>query len=221
MRRAWERSYHRDVPDSNSLLVFIAAGLLLNVTPGPDVLYIVGRSIGQGRLAGLVSVLGISTGCLFHVASAALGLSALMIALPLAYDAVRYAGAAYLVWLGVRAIASKSSPLQVQRVEPERLAQVFRQGVLTNMLNPKVALFFLAFLPQFTDPTRGPVPLQIALLGLIFIGNGTVVCLIYALAASWLGEWLKTRYDVATWLNRAMGALFVGLGIRLALENRR
>jgi len=209
------------VPDSNSLLVFIAAGLLLNVTPGPDVLYIVGRSIGQGRLAGLVSVLGISTGCLFHVASAALGLSALMIALPLAYDAVRYAGAAYLVWLGVRAIASKSSPLQVQRVEPERLAQVFRQGVLTNMLNPKVALFFLAFLPQFTDPTRGPVPLQIALLGLIFIGNGTVVCLIYALAASWLGEWLKTRYDVATWLNRAMGALFVGLGIRLALENRR
>ena len=209
------------MPDSNSLLVFIAAGLLLNVTPGPDVLYIVGRSIGQGRLAGLVSVLGISTGCLFHVASAALGLSALMIALPLAYDAVRYAGAAYLVWLGVRAIASKSSPLQVQRVEPERLAQVFRQGVLTNMLNPKVALFFLAFLPQFTDPTRGPVPLQIALLGLIFIGNGTVVCLIYALAASWLGEWLKTRYDVATWLNRAMGALFVGLGIRLALENRR
>jgi len=209
------------VPDSNSLLVFIAAGLLLNVTPGPDVLYIVGRSIGQGRLAGLVSVLGISTGCLFHVASAALGLSALMIALPLAYDAVRYAGAAYLVWLGVRAIASKSSPLQVQRVEPERLGRVFRQGVLTNMLNPKVALFFLAFLPQFTDPTRGPVPLQIALLGLIFIGNGTVVCLIYALAASWLGEWLKTRYDVATWLNRAMGALFVGLGIRLALENRR
>ena len=209
------------MPDSNSLLVFIAAGLLLNVTPGPDVLYIVGRSIGQGRLAGLVSVLGISTGCLFHVASAALGLSALMIALPLAYDAVRYAGAAYLVWLGVRAIASKSSPLQVQRVEPERLAQVFRQGVLTNMLNPKVALFFLAFLPQFTDPTRGPVPLQIALLGLIFIGNGTVVCLIYALAASWLGEWLKTRYDVATWLNRAMGGLFVGLGIRLALENRR
>jgi len=209
------------VPDSNSLLVFIAAGLLLNVTPGPDVLYIVGRSIGQGRLAGLVSVLGISTGCLFHVASAALGLSALMIALPLAYDAVRYAGAAYLVWLGVRAIASKSSPLQVQRVEPERLGRVFRQGVLTNMLNPKVALFFLAFLPQFTDPTRGPVPLQIALLGLIFIGNGTVVCVIYALAASRLGEWLKTRYDVATWLNRAMGGLFVGLGIRLALENRR
>ena len=221
MRRGSEHSYHPVVPDSHSLLVFIGAGLLLNVTPGPDVLYIVGRSIGQGRVAGLVSVLGISTGCLFHVASASLGLSALMLALPLAYDAVRYAGAVYLVWLGVRAIASKSSPLQVQRVDPERLGRVFRQGVLTNMLNPKVALFFLAFLPQFTDPTRGPVPLQIALLGLIFIGNGTVVCVIYALAASWLGEWLKTRYDVATWLNRAMGGLFVGLGLRLAFENRR
>jgi threonine/homoserine/homoserine lactone efflux protein len=209
------------MPDLQHLLVFIGAGLLLNITPGPDVLYIVGRSIGQGRVAGLVSVLGISTGCLFHVASAALGLSALMLALPLAYDAVRYAGAAYLVWLGVRAIVSKSSPLHVQRVDPDRLGRVFQQGVLTNMLNPKVALFFLAFLPQFTDPARGPVPLQIALLGLIFIGNGTIVCVIYALAASWLGEWLKTRYDIATWLNRAMGALFIGLGVRLALANRR
>jgi threonine/homoserine/homoserine lactone efflux protein len=209
------------MPDLQHLLVFIGAGLLLNITPGPDVLYIVGRSIGQGRVAGLVSVLGISTGCLFHVASAALGLSALMLALPLAYDAVRYAGAAYLVWLGVRAIVSKSSPLHVQRVDTERLGRVFQQGVLTNVLNPKVALFFLAFLPQFTDQGRGPVPLQIALLGLIFIGNGTIVCVIYALAASWLGEWLKTRYDIATWLNRAMGTLFIGLGVRLALANRR
>ena len=209
------------MPDLQHLLVFIGAGLLLNITPGPDVLYIVGRSIVQGRVAGLVSVLGISTGCLFHVASAALGLSALMLALPLAYDAVRYAGAAYLVWLGVRAIVSESSPLHVQRVDPDRLGRVFQQGVLTNMLNPKVALFFLAFLPQFTDPGRGPVPLQIALLGLIFIGNGTIVCVIYALAASWLGEWLKTRYDIATWLNRAMGALFIGVGVRLALANRR
>jgi threonine/homoserine/homoserine lactone efflux protein len=201
--------------------VFIGAGLLLNITPGPDVLYIVGRSIGQGRLAGLVSVLGISAGCLFHVMSAALGLSALMLALPLAYDAVRYAGAAYLVWLGVRALVSTSSPLHVQRVEPERLRRVFRQGVVTNVLNPKVALFFLAFLPQFTDPARGPVSLQIALLGLVFIGNGTIICIGYALAASWLGEWLKLRYDVATWLNRGMGGLFVGLGVRLALESRR
>jgi threonine/homoserine/homoserine lactone efflux protein len=209
------------VPEYSSLLAFIGAGLLLNITPGPDVLYIVGRSIGQGRIAGLVSVLGISTGCLFHVASTALGLSALMLALPVAYDIVRYAGAAYLVWLGLRAIVSTSSPLQVRHVEREALGRVFRQGVLTNILNPKVALFFLAFLPQFTEPTRGPVPLQVALLGLIFIGNGTVVCVIYAVAASWLGEWLRTRYAVATWLNRAMGGVFLALGVRLALENRR
>jgi threonine/homoserine/homoserine lactone efflux protein len=209
------------VPDFSSLLVFIGAGLVLNITPGPDVLYIVGRSIAQGRIAGLVSVLGISTGCLFHVASAALGLSALMLALPVAYDILRYAGAAYLAWLGVRAIVSTSSPLHVRRVDHEPIGRVFRQGVLTNLLNPKVALFFLAFLPQFTDPTRGSVPLQVALLGLIFIGNGTVVCIIYAVAASWLGEWLRTRYAVATWLNRAMGGVFLALGMRLALESRR
>jgi threonine/homoserine/homoserine lactone efflux protein len=209
------------VPETNSLAAFIGAGLLLNVTPGPDVLYIVGRSIGQGRVAGLVSVLGISTGCLFHVASAALGLSALMLALPVAYDVVRYAGAVYLIWLGLRAIAAPSSPLQVQGVAREQLGRVFRQGMLTNVLNPKVALFFFAFLPQFTDPARGSVPLQIALLGMIFIVNGTIVCAIYALAASRLGEWLTTRYDVATWLNRAMGGLLLGLGVRLAFQSRQ
>jgi threonine/homoserine/homoserine lactone efflux protein len=209
------------MPDSHSLLVFVGAGLLLNITPGPDVLYIVGRSIGQGRSAGLVSVLGISTGCLFHVASAALGLSAVMFAWPPAYDVVRYAGAAYLVWLGVRTIASKSSPIRIQRAEPVSLGRVFRQGMLTNMFNPKVALFFLAFLPQFTNPAHGSVPLQIAMLGLIFIANGTVVCVMYALAASWIGEWLSTRYGIAAWLNRAMGGLFVGLGARLAVGGRR
>jgi threonine/homoserine/homoserine lactone efflux protein len=209
------------IPDTTALLVFVGAGLLLNVTPGPDVLYIVGRSLAQGRIAGLVSVLGISAGCLVHVAAAALGLSALMLALPLAYETVQYAGAAYLVWLGVRALASTSSPLQMRQVEPEPLGRIFQQGVLTNVLNPKVALFFLAFLPQFTDPARGPLSLQITLLGLIFVTNGTLVCVAYALGASWLGEWLKTRYDVTMWLNKAMGALFVGLGLRLAFGGRR
>ena len=209
------------MPEPESLLVFITAGLLLNITPGPDVLYIIGRSLGQGRSAGVVSALGISAGCLFHVAAAALGLSALMVTLPLAYDVVRYAGAAYLVWLGLRALVSKSSPFQTQRVDSAPLGRIFRQGMLTNVLNPKVALFFLAFLPQFTDPTRGPLAFQIIMLGLIFIANGTVVCLAYAFSASWLGDWLKTRYDIATWLNRAMGGLFVVLGLRLALGHRR
>ena len=161
------------MPEWNSFLLFVGAGLLLNITPGPDVLYIVGRSLGQGRVAGVVS---------------ALGLSAVMLA--------------------------------VQRLEPVPLARIFRQGVVTNVLNPKVALFFLAFLPQFTDAARGPAAAAIRGLGLVFVANGTMVCLGYALAASWLGDWLKSRYGFSTWLNRVMGGLFIALGLRLALEKR-
>jgi len=199
----------------------MGAGLLLNVTPGPDVLYIVGRSLSQGRVAGVVSALGISAGCLFHIAAAALGLSTLMLTLPLAYDVIRYAGAAYLVWLGIRAIRARSGALAVRAMDVVPLAAVFRQGMVTNALNPKVALFFLAFLPQFTDAARGPLAPQFLLLGVIFVANGLLVCLAYALAASWLGAWLTARYDVHAWLNRAMAALFIGLGVRLAFGGRR
>lgn len=209
------------MPDSNALLLFVGAGLLLNITPGPDVLYIVGRSLGQGRVAGIVSALGISAGCLVHVAAAALGLSTLMVAVPMAYDAVRFGGAAYLVWLGVRAWRARSGAPATRELEPTTLGRIFRQGMITNVLNPKVAVFFLAFLPQFTDATRGSLPVQFIFLGSIFVVNGTVVCLAYAIAASWLGGWLKSRYDVSTWLNRAMGGLFVLLGVRLALGSRR
>lgn len=209
------------MPDLNSLLVFITAGLLLNLTPGPDVLYIVGRSLSQGRAAGLVSALGISTGCLFHIVAATCGLSALMLALPLAYDIVRYAGAAYLVWLGVKALRSKAEALQVRAMERTPLGAIFRQGVITNVLNPKVALFFLAFLPQFADPARGPIWPQILLLGVIFTINGTLVCFGYVLVAAKLGDWLKAGYDVSTWLNRLTGGLFIALGLRLALLERR
>jgi threonine/homoserine/homoserine lactone efflux protein len=209
------------MPDLNSLLVFITAGLLLNLTPGPDVLYIVGRSLSQGRAAGVVSALGISTGCLFHIVAATCGLSALMLTLPLAYDLVRYAGAAYLVWLGVKALRSKSEALEVRTLARTPLGAIFRQGVVTNVLNPKVALFFLAFLPQFADPARGSLWPQILLLGVIFTVNGTLVCLGYVLVAAKLGDWLKARYDVSTWLNRLTGGLFIALGLRLALLDRR
>ncbi len=207
--------------DINSLIVFIGAGLLLNITPGPDVLYIVGRSLGQGRAAGVVSALGIAAGTLFHIAAATSGLSALMLAQPLAYDGVRYAGAAYLVWLGLRAIVSRQSALDVKVLAPTPLRQIFLQGVTTNVLNPKVALFFLAFLPQFTDPARGPVWAQMLALGFIFQFNGLLVCTGYALAAHTFGAWLRSRYDVAGWLTRAMGGLFIALGLRLALGSRR
>ena len=207
--------------DAHSLVAFVGAGLLLNLTPGPDVLYIVGRSLSQGRLAGVVSAVGISAGCLFHVAAAALGLSALLLAVPIAYDALRYAGAAYLMWMGIRALRLRAGAVTVPSLACTPLGAIFRQGMVTNVLNPKVALFFLAFLPQFTDASRGPLAPQFLLLGLIFIANGLVVCLGYALAASWLGSWLTARYDLHTWLNRAMGALFVGLGVRLAFGERR
>ncbi|MBA4136198.1 MAG: LysE family translocator [Opitutus sp.] len=209
------------MPDLNSLLVFITAGLLLNLTPGPDVLYIVGRSLSQGRAAGVVSALGISAGCLFHILAATCGLSALMLTVPLAYDVVRYAGAAYLVWLGVKALRSKSEALQVRAMERTPLAAIFRQGVITNVLNPKVALFFLAFLPQFADPARGQLWAQILFLGVVFTINGTLVCLGYVLVAAKLGDWLKSRYDISTWLNRLTGGLFIALGVRLALLERR
>lgn len=206
--------------DLHSLLLFMCAGLLLNLTPGPDVLYIVGRSASQGRPAGIVSVLGISSGCLVHVSAAALGLSALMITLPAAYEVVRYAGAAYLVWLGLRALLSRRAAFELKSVERASLRRVFLQGALTNVLNPKVALFFLAFLPQFADPRRGSLPPQILLLGMIFILNGTLVNLAYALAASRMGDWLRSRFGVSAWLGRLTGALFIGLGFRLALSGR-
>jgi threonine/homoserine/homoserine lactone efflux protein len=209
------------MPDLHSLLIFIGAGLLLNITPGPDVLYIVGRSLSQGRAAGVISSLGISTGCLFHVTTAALGLSAVMLTVPAAFDVVRYAGAAYLVWLGINALRSSSSAVAFKALERTSPATIFRQGALTNILNPKVALFFLAFLPQFTDPARGPIALQILWLGLIFIFNSTFVCVGYAVAAAWLGDWLKTRRNVATRLGQVTGLLYIALGLRLVWLDRR
>jgi threonine/homoserine/homoserine lactone efflux protein len=209
------------VPDAHALLLFAGAGLLLNVTPGPDLLYILGRSVSQGRQAGLLSALGIGAGCLFHVTAAALGVSALVLAVPVAYDVVRWAGALYLVWLGVKALRSQGSSLEVQALAATSPRRVFVQGVITNALNPKVALFFLAFLPQFADPARGPLAPQLLLLGAIFTVNGTLVCLVFALFAARLGEWLKTRYGVTRLLDRATGGLFIALGLRLALLERR
>jgi len=209
------------VPDAHALLLFAGAGLLLNVTPGPDLLYILGRSVSQGRQAGVVSALGIGAGCLFHVTAAALGVSALVLAVPVAYDVVRWAGALYLIWLGVKALRSQGSSLEVQAMEATSPRRIFVQGVITNALNPKVALFFLAFLPQFADPSRGPLAPQLLLLGAIFTVNGTLVCLVFALFAARLGEWLKTRYGVTKLLDRATGGLFIALGLRLALLERR
>jgi threonine/homoserine/homoserine lactone efflux protein len=213
------------MPDGAALVSFILAGLLLNLTPGPDVLYIVARSTSQGRAAGVVSVLGIVSGCLVHIVAAAAGLSALMVKVPIAYQIVRWAGAAYLVWLGLRALLpsllQRRGPLELQAVAAQPLRRIYWQGVVTNALNPKVALFFVAFLPQFTDPARGSLVLQFLVLGLIFNLNSLWVNLGYALAAAHLGGWLRRRFGLGAALQKLTGAVYLALGVRLLLPDRR
>jgi threonine/homoserine/homoserine lactone efflux protein len=209
------------MPDSHSLLLFILAGLALNITPGPDMLYIAARSGTEGRRAGIASALGVGAGTLVHIAALTLGLAALLGSVPLAYDAVRLAGAAYLIYLGIRALIRP--PTLSARVALERasLWAIFRQGVITNVLNPKVALFFLAFVPQFVDPTRGPPAVQIVVLGLIFDVNGTLVNIGVAVGAGSVGSlFLGRRSRNARILGRATGVLLIGLGARVALTSK-
>ena len=208
------------MPDLHSLLLFLAAGLALNFTPGPDMLYVAARSASEGRGAGIVSALGIGAGTLVHIALVAGGLAALLAAVPVAYTVVRLCGAAYLVWLGIRAFR-KPSGVAERTLEPATPWVVFRQGVVTNVLNPKVALFFLAFLPQFVDPARGSAALQVLALGLLFDTTGTLVNLGVALGASGAAARLRQSGRAARVLERVTGVLFIGLGVRLAVAGRR
>jgi threonine/homoserine/homoserine lactone efflux protein len=207
--------------DAQALLLFVVAGLVLNLTPGPDLLYITARSLGQGWRAGAASSLGIAAGCLVHTAAAALGISVLLQASPLAYDALRLAGAAYLVLLGVQALRQRPEAATVAALPPDSLRKVFWQGFVTNVLNPKVALFFLAFLPQFADPARGAFGLQVLALGTIFIFNGLWVCLLVARSAAAMADWARRKSGAMTWIQRGSGALLVGLGLHLAINGRQ
>jgi threonine/homoserine/homoserine lactone efflux protein len=209
------------MPDLHTLVLFMSAGLALNLTPGPDMLYVATRSTGEGRAAGLVSALGIATGCLFHISALALGLSAVLATVPALYDAVRYLGAAYLCYLGVRALLAPAQLDLSGRLEPRRLGSIYRQGVLTNVLNPKVALFFLALLPQFVDPARGSPAQQIILLGLLFNTTGTIVNALVAIGASRATTWIRSKPRSLALAQRATGAIFIGLGLRLAVSGRR
>ena len=208
------------MPDLHSLLLFLAAGLALNFTPGPDMLYVAARGASEGRAAGIVSALGIGAGTLVHITLVALGLAALLAAVPVAYLVVRIGGAVYLIYLGVRALRSQAS-LVLQHVEPAPLEVVFRQGVITNVLNPKVALFFLAFLPQFVDPSRGNPALQVVALGLLFDTTGTLVNLAVALGSSRAAARLRGTDRAGAVLHKVTGLLFIGLGLRLAFTSRR
>jgi len=208
------------MPDIHSLALFMAAGLALNLTPGPDMLYVAARGAAEGRGAGVASALGIAAGTLVHIALVALGLATVLAAVPIAYTAVRLAGAAYLIYLGMRALV-RPTGLADPALAPASRWLVFRQGVVTNVLNPKVALFFLAFLPQFVDPTRGSVAAQVLALGLLFNASGTLVNLGVALGASRVATRLRASGRAGLLLERATGVLFVALGVRLVLAAPR
>jgi RhtB (resistance to homoserine/threonine) family protein len=197
--------------------LFLASGLLLNLTPGPDTAYILGRSIAQGRAAGIASAFGITIGSIFHTCAAALGLSAILATSVIAFGAIKLIGGAYLIFLGIKMFLERQSdwglPTQFRR---STTTAAFRQGILTNVLNPKVALFFLAFLPQFIDPaSTAKVPAFVAL-GLTFVTTGTIWCLILAWFAASFSARLRANQTIAQWLNRAIASLFVFLGARLA-----
>ncbi|SFM80468.1 LysE family translocator [Variovorax sp. OV329] len=211
------------MPDTPALLAFIAAGLLLNLTPGPDVFYIVNHALRSGVRAGLVAALGITAGCCVHIAAAAIGVSALVAASATAFTVLKWVGAAYLVYVGATMLLSRGKPasLPVAAAAPATasLWAVFSRGFLTNTLNPKVALFFLAFVPQFI-PHGAPHPsLSFLLLGLLFNFNGMWVNFGWAGAAAWMARRVGLVARGVRWLERVAGAIFIGFGIQLALAD--
>jgi threonine/homoserine/homoserine lactone efflux protein len=209
------------MPDPDALGVFSLASLALLVVPGPSVLYIVTRGITQGRMAGLASVLGVHVGTTFHIAAATLGLSALLMRSIVAFNIVKYAGAAYLVYLGIRRLLDDGGPIQTDWVQARSLTRIFRQGIVVNLLNPKTALFFLAFLPQFVDVEKGSVPLQMLVLGSIFIVLGLISDGTYALVSSLIGTRLRTSKSFARRERLLSGGVYLGLGVTAALSGHR
>jgi threonine/homoserine/homoserine lactone efflux protein len=198
------------------LALFIASSLALLVVPGPAVLYIVTRSLSQGRAAGLVSMLGVNSGALLHTVAAALGLSAILVSSALAFSVVKYAGAAYLIYLGVRQFFTKGAFENIE-LKQDSLSRIFTQGVVVSVLNPKLALFFFAFLPQFVDPSRGNVALQMLGLGLLFVALAACSDGVYAMLSSSLGRWLQKNPRFASRQKYVTGSVYVGLGVTAAL----
>lgn len=201
--------------------LFVATGVVLNLTPGQDTLYILGSSIAYGRRIGIASALGISAGCIVHTLAAALGLSAILATSSTAFTAVKLAGAAYLIYLGIRAIATRADAVSAfERSASMNARLAFRRGVVTNVLNPKVALFFLALLPQFIDSDSPTKVGAFLALGFTFVATGTLWCLFLAAAASRIRGTFVEHPSMLAYLSRAGGALFVFLGLRLATSDR-
>ncbi len=199
------------------LLLFVTASLLLLVVPGPAVLYVVARSIEQGPKAGVISTLGINVGTLVHIGAVAVGMSSVLAASAMLFSIIKYAGAAYLIYLGVKAFRA-GLPVAVEtELEHSSLRRVFREGIVVNLLNPKTALFFLAFLPQFVDPEAGRPELQMVKLGFLFIVLAITSDSIYALLAGQLALWLRRNQGWWRWQRRLSGAILIILGLLTVL----
>ncbi|VCU69091.1 Leucine efflux protein [Pigmentiphaga humi] len=197
------------------LLLFLSLSVGVTVAPGPDNLQVLARSLSQGRAAGIAAALGFASGCLFHTMLAVLGVAALLKASPLAFDAIRLAGAAYLLWLAVQVLRNRGGFSPASGPLPLGRWRIFGQSVLANMLNPKVTLFFLVFLPQFVSPWAGHPDLQMFWLGVLFMLQAAVVFCLIAWFAGMLGEVLRRRPQVGVWLDRLAGVIFLFLAVRI------
>ncbi|GLU32921.1 LysE family translocator [Trinickia caryophylli] len=204
---------------TNHAVLFLLASAAITIAPGPDNLQVIARGISQGRAAGLVAALGFAAGVLFHTTLAALGVAALLRASPLAFQVVKVAGGAYLIWIGVKALRSRGLSAAHER-PPQPLVTVFRQSVVGNMLNPKVTLFFIVFLPQFVDvSSKTSVALQMVGFGLLFMLQTVAIFSAFGLCAGAIGSWLRRRPRIGVWLDRLAGATFIALGLRVALRD--
>ncbi len=209
------------MPGSASLLGFVAAALVVLLIPGPGVLYILARSLGQGQRAGLVSVLGLSAGALVHVAAATAGLSAILLASATAFGVVKALGAGYLIYLGIRMLLGRDATAAIEVTAPRSLRRLFSDGVLVSVLNPKIAVFFLAFLPQFAEPGRGPIAQQVLFLGLLYVALALCTDGAYAVLAGRLRHWLRGRVLQGPLPRYTSGVVYIGLGVSTALADRR
>lgn len=207
--------------ESSQLIIFISASIALLLLPGPAVLYITARSANQGRVAGFVSVLAIEAANLVQAIAAGLGLSAILLSSAMAFDVVKYLGAGYLIYLGIKKLLMKEESSLGQEVKRESLSQIFWQGFVINILNPKTALFFFAFLPQFVNPEKGNVTIQNLLLGVLFVALAFITDSIYALAASSLAEKLNTNTNFKKGQKYFAGLVYIGLGVTTALTGSK
>ncbi|MGP4079584.1 LysE family translocator [Pseudalkalibacillus sp. R45] len=205
--------------DLNTISYFLFASILLTITPGPDFMFVFAQSVSHGKKAGIATGLGLCTGLIAHTLAAAVGISAILYQSSLAFTIIKVAGAIYLLYLAIQAFRENSQPEQ-QKVKQYTLMNLYRKGIIMNILNPKVSIFFLAFLPQFVMVNNGAIPVQMTILGLLFIGQALLIFIILSISAGTIGEKLWSNESVLRWINRLKGTVFAFFSLRLLLEQK-